>query len=76
MSTFAWFYFILKNAANQSSRVRRAKQNRLILLSSCTICGKEKSKFIKNEEAGEILSQLGIRHPSSNIPLIGDILFW
>ena len=76
MSTFAWFYFILKNAANQSSRVRRAKQNRLILLSSCTICGKEKSKFIKNEEAGEILNQLGIRHPSSNIPLISDIFFW
>ena len=70
-------YFVTcnKNAANQCSRVRRAKQNRLILLSSCTICGKEKSKFIKNEEAGEILNQLGIRHPSSNIPLIGDIFF-
>ena len=28
----------------------KTKQNRLMLLSNCTICGKKKSTFIKNKE--------------------------
>ena len=47
-----------------------------MLLSNCAICGKKKSKFIKNQEASGLLSKLGIRTPLSNIPLIGDILFY
>ena len=46
-----------------------------MLLSNCSICGKEKSNLIQNQEASGILSKLGIRTSSSNIPLIGDILF-
>ena len=30
--------------------VRKIKQNRLMRLSNCTICGKKKSNFIKNKE--------------------------
>ena len=36
-----------KNTANKNSNVRRTKQNRLMLVSSCTICGKKKPKFKK-----------------------------
>ena len=36
---------------------------------NCAICGKKKSKFIKNQKASELLSQLGIRIPSRNIYL-------
>ena len=39
-----------KNTANENSSVRKTKQNRLMLLSDCFVCGKKKSMFIKNEE--------------------------
>ena len=40
-----------KKTANQTSSVTRTKQNKIILLSNCTVCGEKKSNFIKNEEA-------------------------
>ena len=39
-----------KNAGNKNSSVRVTKQNRLMLLSNFAVCGKKKSKFIKNQE--------------------------
>ena len=39
-----------KYTANENSSVRKTKQNRLMLLSNCAICGKKKSTFIKNKE--------------------------
>ena len=39
-----------KYTANENSSVRKTKQKRLMLLSNCTICGKKKSTFIKNQE--------------------------
>ena len=41
----------------------------------CPICGSKKSKFVKNQEAKELLSNLGIRTPLSKIPILGNILF-
>ena len=45
-----------------------------MLLSKCSICGSKKSRFIKNQEAKELLSNLGIRTPLSKVPILGDIL--
>ena len=53
----------------------RSKQNKLILVSTCNICGKKKSSFIKSHKISGLLSKLGIRTPLSHIQLIGDILF-
>ena len=39
-----------KKSANKNSSVRRTGQNRLILVSTCAVCGKKKSKFIKNQD--------------------------
>ena len=39
-----------KYTANEHSNVRKTKQNRLMLLSNCAVCGKKKSTFIKNKE--------------------------
>ena len=47
-----------------------------MVLSKCAICGSKKSRFIKNQEAKGLLSNLGIRTPLSKVPLLGDILFW
>ena len=41
----------------------------------CAICDAKKSKFIKEQEAKGLLSNLGIKAPLSKIPLYGDILF-
>ena len=37
-----------KYTYNENSSVRKTKQNRLMHLSNCAICGKRKSTFIKN----------------------------
>ena len=39
-----------KYTSNENSNFRKNKQNRLMLLSNCAICGKRKSTFIKNKE--------------------------
>ena len=35
---------------NENSSVRKSKQERLMLLSNCVVCGKKKLTFIKNKE--------------------------
>ena len=39
-----------KNIVNKNSRARRTKQNRLLFVSNCAICGKKKWRFVKNQE--------------------------
>ena len=46
-----------------------------MVLSKCTICGSKKLRFIKNQEAKGLVSNLGIRTPLSKVPILGDILF-
>ena len=38
------------NAENENSSATKTKQNRLMVLSNCAVCGKKKSTFIKNKE--------------------------
>ena len=42
--------------------------------SRCSFCGIKKSRFIKEQEAKGLLSNLGIRAPLSKIPLL-NLLF-
>ena len=63
------------DTANINSSVRRTKQNKLMVLASCTICGKKKTRFTKNREASGLLSKLKIRTPLSNTPLVVDVLY-
>ena len=37
--------------------------------------GKE-SRFVNNQEAKGLLSNLGLRTPLSKVPVLSDILFW
>ena len=46
-----------------------------MILSKCETSGNKKSRFIKNQEAKGLLSNLGLRTPSSKVPILGDILF-
>ena len=47
-----------------------------MVLSKCAICNSKKSRFIKNQEAKGLLSNLGIRIPLIRVSIFGDILFW
>ena len=46
-----------------------------MILSNCAICGRKKSRFIKNQEAKGLLSKLVIETPLNKVPILGDILF-
>ena len=39
------------------------------------MCNSKKSKFLKEQEARELLSSLEIKTPLSLIPLLGSLLF-
>ena len=55
-------------------KIVRNRQNRSIIQSNCAICGSKKSRFIKEQQAMGILSNLGIKTPLSKVPLL-NILF-
>ena len=38
--------------------------------SKCPVCGIKKSRFVKEQEAKSLLSNLGIKTPLSKIPLL------
>ena len=63
-----------EDTENINPRVSKTSNYRTMVLSKCAICGIKKSRFIKNQEAKELLSNLGIKTPSSKVPL-GGILF-
>ena len=53
----------------------RTKNSRLIMQSKCPVCEIKKSRFVKEQEAKGLLSNLGIKTPLSKIPLL-NVLFW
>ena len=64
-----------KDTENIDPKVSKTSNNRTMILSKCAKCGSKKSRFIKNQEAKGLLSNLGIRTPLSKVPIFGDILF-
>ena len=50
------------------------RQNRYMIQSNCTTCGSKKFRFIKEQKELGILSNLGIKTPLSQVPLL-NILF-
>ena len=45
-----------KYNVNENSSVRIAKQNRLMLLSNCAICGKKRITFIKKTNSAMLIN--------------------
>ena len=64
-----------KNTENMNPKISATSNGKTMILSKCTICGSTKSKFIKEQEAKGLLSNLGIRIPLSKNPILSDILF-
>ena len=64
-----------KNTENINPRVSKTSNGRTMVLSKCAICDSKKSRFIKNQEAKRLLSNLVVKTPLSKVPTLGDILF-
>ena len=63
-----------KYTKNNNPKIVRNRQNRLMIQSNCATCGSKKSRFIKEQQAMGILSNLCIKTPLSKVPLL-KILF-
>ena len=63
------------NTDSINPKVSKTINDRAIISSTCALCGSKKSKFIKQQEAKGLLSNLGLRTPLDKIPVLGDILF-
>ena len=63
-----------KDTKNINPKIVRTKTNRLVMQSKCSFCGIKKSRFVKEQEAKGLLSNLGIKTPLSKIPLL-NVLF-
>ena len=63
-----------KNTENLNSKIFKTKNGRLIMQSKCAGCGIKKSRFVKEQEAKVLLSNLEIKTPLSKTPWL-NILF-
>ena len=64
-----------KDTENMDPKTVRTNNNRLIMQLKCSVCKIKKSKFIKEQKAKGLLSNLGIKTPLTKIPLL-NVLFW
>ena len=62
------------NTANIDHKMIKTKNNVLLIQSKCSACGTKKSRFVKEQNAKGLLSQLGIKTPLSKISLL-NVLF-
>ena len=65
-----------KNTENINPRVSKTSNGKTMLLSKCAICDSKKSRFMKNQEEKELLSNLGVRPPLSKVPILGVIFYF
>ena len=63
-----------KNTENIDPKMVREKNNILIMQSKCPVCGIKRSRFVKEQEAKVLLSNLGIKTPLGKILLL-NVLF-
>ena len=64
-----------KHTMNIDPQVSSTSTGKLMILSKCAICNSKKSKFINKQEAKGLFSNLGIKTPLNEIPILDDILF-
>ena len=64
-----------KDNENIDPKMVRTKNNRLIMQSKCPVCRIKMSRFVKEQEAKDLLSNSGIKTPLSKVPL-SNVLFY
>ena len=69
------FYCVRCKIYTKNTRVSHTSNVKTMILSKCVTCGCKKSRFIKNQEAKRLLSNLGLITPLIKVPILGDISF-
>ena len=64
-----------KDTENIDPKISSTSNGKSMIISKCAICSSKKSRFIKNQEAKGLLTNLCIRTPLNKVPTLGDILF-
>ena len=64
-----------KNTESINPKVSKTTNGKMMISSKCAIRGSKKSKFIKEQQAKGLLSNLGLRIPLNKILLLEDISF-
>ena len=63
-----------KDSEHLDRKIAKTKNNRLIMQSKYSVCKNKKSRFVKEQDAKGLLSNLGIKTSLSKIPLL-NVLF-
>ena len=63
-----------KNTMNEDAKIVKHKND--ALSSKCVVCGSRISRFMKEQEAEGLLSNLGIKTLLNKIPLLKDLLVY
>ena len=63
-----------KDTENIDPKIDRTKNNRWIMQAKCPVCRIKNSRFVKEQEAKPLLSNLGIKTLLIKIPLL-NVLF-
>ena len=59
-----------KNTESINPKFSKTTNDKTMILSKCAICGSKKSKFIKEQQAKGLLSNLGLRTPLNKVPVL------
>ena len=63
-----------KDTENTDPKNVRTENNRSVMQSKCSVCGIKRSRFVNEEKAKGLLSNLGIQTPLSKIQLLNILL--
>ena len=62
------------DTSNIDPKMVKTKNNRLLMQSKCSVCETKNSRFVKEQDAKGLLSNLGIKTPLSKFLLL-NVLF-
>ena len=65
----SYFLKCRKNTESKNPKVARTKNGRIMLLSKCAVCNSKKLKFLRDQEARELLSKL----TGKKVPILIDL---
>ena len=61
-----------KGRKSVESKILKTKNGRTIISLKCVAGDNKKSRFVKEQDAKDLLSSLGLKTPLSKVPLLGD----
>ena len=64
-----------KDTENINPTVSNMSNGRTMIISKYAVCNSKKSRFIKNQEAKGLLTDLSVKTPLSKVPVLVHILF-